>query len=312
MKLDKLIKQYVEYRKNLGEKFTANEKRLKAFCKSVGESTTIESITESQINDFLYRGLTTVTPDWFNKHTALLGFYRYAFTRNYIAKIPLPNILPKRPPKFIPYIYSRGELKLIFDTALTYQKGHSCHSPYTIRTILVLTYSLGLRIHETLSICLTDIDMHNSSITIQKSKFYKSRLIPFNQEVKELINEYLQWRVKENYSQLPNSHFFSGKNNQSFSLSTIRNIFFRIRKKTGIERDKKESYQPRIHDLRHTFAVNMITSWYQDKKDVQQLLPILSVYLGHQGIAHTSVYLTMTNEVLKEANIRFEKYAIGE
>jgi len=67
----------------------------------------------------------------------------------------------------------------------------------------------------------------------------------------------------------------------------------------------------RLHDLRHTFAVSRLVSWYRENKNVQQLLPVLSVYMGHTYLAHTSVYLTMTDELLREANIRLEKYVKG-
>jgi len=66
--------------------------------------------------------------------------------------------------------------------------------------------------------------------------------------------------------------------------------------------------KPRRHDLRHTFSVNRLTSWYQENKEVQQVLPILSVYLGHTHLAHTSAYLTMTNQILAAANNKFEHY----
>lgn len=73
----------------------------------------------------------------------------------------------------------------------------------------------------------------------------------------------------------------------------------------------KSKHQPRIHDLRHTFAVHCLIHWYQKNSDVQRLLPILSIYLGHSCISATFVYLTTTIDLLKLANYRFEKYAIG-
>ena len=76
----------------------------------------------------------------------------------------------------------------------------------------------------------------------------------------------------------------------------------------GIRRtDTRE--QPRIHDLRHTFAVHRLTTWYQQGADVQRLLHHLSVYLGHVHLRHTQVYLSMTPELLREASQRFERYA---
>ncbi|MGD0511527.1 MAG: integrase, partial [Candidatus Micrarchaeaceae archaeon] len=70
--------------------------------------------------------------------------------------------------------------------------------------------------------------------------------------------------------------------------------------------------QPRLHDLRHSFAVHRLTTWYEQGVDVQNLLPVLSVYLGHSNLAATSVYLTMTPALLHQANLRFAAYALQE
>lgn len=312
MKLEQLILQYIGYRKSLGEKFKTNETYLKAFCKAMGPSRSVKAISKIKVNSFLYGTSATITSGWFIKHGALLGFYKYALARNYVAQIPLPHILPKRPQPFTPYIYSISELKLLFDTALTYQINRSHIAPYMVRTSLILTYALGLRIHETLSIVLNDIDMDNLVLTIQQSKFYKSRLVPFNQQIKKVIKTYLQWRIKQRQPQSSDAHLFMGKNSHPFNLWTIEGIFKRIREKAGIKREDGATYQPRLHDLRHTFVVNRLVSWYQENKNVQQLLPLLSVYLGHKYLAHTSVYLTMTDNLLHEAKMRFEKYAKQE
>ncbi len=169
MQLNQLIDQYIDYRKSLGEKFKNNEGYLKTFCKIISPLTTIEDITEEMINDFLYGDEEIVTSSWFIKHTALLGFYQYAVSRNYAVEIPLPKILPKRLQPFIPYIYSRVEMKCLFDAALTYQKNKSHVAPQMVHAVLILTYALGLRSHETLSIALGDIDLTTSVITIRQS-----------------------------------------------------------------------------------------------------------------------------------------------
>ena len=154
--------------------------------------------------------------------------------------------------------------------------------------------------------------MDNAVITIQQSKFYKSRLVPFNEQIKEVIKTYLQWRNKQKQPQSADSCLFIGKDHKAFNQSTLEHAFKRIREKAGIKRNDVATYQPRLHDLRHTFAVNRLVSWYQENKNVQQLLPVLSVYLGHKYLAHTSVYLTMTDNLLQEAKVRFEKYAKAE
>lgn len=312
MMLSQLVTQYIHYRQSLGEKFKTNEHYLKAFCRTVGSNTDIQSISLDIINSFLYGDVQTVTSSWFSKHTALCGFYQYALTRNYVTKVPLPSILPKRPQAFVPYIYSQNELKLLFETALTYQKNKSCILPYTVQTALILTYTLGLRIHETLSLTLQNIDMENAVITIEQSKFYKSRLVPFSIQIKDVIAKYLKWKINQRQPQSPENPLFIGRNAQKFNINTMQYIFQRIRAKAKVKRENTSRYQPRIHDLRHSFAVHRLTSWYREKKNAQQLLPILSTYLGHRRLADTTVYLTMTDDLLQEANTRFEKYTTGE
>ena len=122
----------------------------------------------------------------------------------------------------------------------------------------------------------------------------------------------MQWRIKQHHPQSQGAYLFIGKDNQPFNIATMQKIFERVRQKADIKRNDGSRYQPRLHDLRHTFAVNRLVNWYQENKNVQQLLPVLSVYMGHKYLAHTSVYLTMTDELLEEAKIRFEKYAITE
>ena len=80
----------------------------------------------------------------------------------------------------------------------------------------------------------------------------------------------------------------------------------------SIRRDDQTRYGPRIHDLRHTFAVQRLTCWYREGRDVQALLPVLSTYLGHASIGGTSVYLTMTPALLEAAGARFEGYVAGK
>jgi integrase len=90
---------------------------------------------------------------------------------------------------------------------------------------------------------------------------------------------------------------------------TVRRAFARVRRSARIIRTDGARYQPRLHDLRHAFAGHRLTAWYRAGADVQRLLPQLSTYLGHLSVASTQVYLTMTPELLREACLRFERYA---
>ena len=93
-------------------------------------------------------------------------------------------------------------------------------------------------------------------------------------------------------------------------MITLQANFRRIRQRADIRRLDGGRYQPRIHDLRHTFAVHRLVAWYREGAEVQRWLPHLSVYLGHACMASTSVYLSMTPELLAQASMRFEKHAL--
>jgi integrase len=104
---------------------------------------------------------------------------------------------------------------------------------------------------------------------------------------------------------------FQAKSGGPLAVQIADTSFSRLRRIAGIERRDDSYFQPRLHDLRHTFAVHRLTEWYRQNADVQRLLPALSTYLGHVSLSATQRYLTMTPELLEQANRRFEHYACG-
>jgi integrase len=92
-------------------------------------------------------------------------------------------------------------------------------------------------------------------------------------------------------------------------LGLLEAEFVRLRKRSGIRRAPNDRWQPRLHDLRATFAVHRLVAWYREGVDLQARLPLLAIYLGHVNISGTQTYLTMTHELLIEASRRFEHYA---
>jgi site-specific recombinase XerD len=308
MKLKEIIPQYIAYRRSLGEKFETNARVLNCFLNYAGKETALSSVGMEICTRFLYAAKGNVSAGWFCKYSALKGFFTWAMAREYVSTIPLPVDIPKRPQNMRPYLYSQEELQKIFSTALTFQVNRSHIHPEVIRMILVATYTLGLRLHETVSLKIKDVDLENSLMCINESKFYKSRIVPFNKDIKQLWNSFMEWRKRNGQPEDSDISVFLDKRMHPMNMATVRNSFERIRMKADIHRYDDSVYQPRIHDLRHTFAVNRLTSWYKEGKDVQKLLPVLSVFLGHKHLAHTSVYLTMTENLLNEANKRFESY----
>ena len=106
--------------------------------------------------------------------------------------------------------------------------------------------------------------------------------------------------------------FFLRRHGIAISGQVAERYFRMVRSHLGMRRQDGAYFQPRLHDLRHTFAVHRLVAWYRQGADVQLLLPKLSTYLGHIGLAETQHYLTMTPDLLREAGRRFESYAALE
>ncbi len=96
----------------------------------------------------------------------------------------------------------------------------------------------------------------------------------------------------------------------AISLGRLERIFVRLRVHADIRRPATDRWQPRLHDLRHTFAVDRLVAWYREGADVQTCLPLLATYLGHANVTGTQTYLTMTPALLSEASQCFERYAV--
>ena len=151
--------------------------------------------------------------------------------------------------------------------------------------------------------------MANFLLTIRHTKFYKTRLVPFSPQLGLALARYSSRRLNAASAPEKTGVFLTMRDGARVSHDTLDRIFRHLCVYAGIRRDDGARYQPRLHDLRHTFAVHRLTSWYRQGADVQKLLPKLSVYLGHAYLAATQVYLSMTPELLAEANARFERYA---
>lgn len=312
MTIKEAVIKYIEYRHSLGEKFKSAGILLVSFSKFIGDTTDISSINMESVNLFLYKG-NKVTAMWFARHTSLKGFFQWAFQRSLIETIPLTLDMPKRPAGLVPYIYSRDELKRLFSSALNYtRRTQNVIIPFVYQTMLITMYTMGLRTCEVIALRVGDIIWEESYIIVRTTKFYKSRIIPFNTQVKKRLLSYFDWLKESGFSVDKDAPFFVTKQAQAVNLHTFRNSFKLIRKKAGIIRTDSDRYQPRIHDLRHTFATHRLIQWYKEGVDVQQMLPILSTYLGHTSIKYTSVYLTMTPELLETALQLFENYRLSK
>jgi integrase len=289
------------YRQSLGEQWPSYC-HLRGFGRCVGPNVEVANVSPEQVNSFL-AGTGPITLSWHIKLSGLRSFYGYAVSRGYVGKAPLPAIVPKRPPTFVPYVYSHDELARLLQAAKSF--GRSSLEPGTLPLILLLLYAAGLRVGELVRLDRADVNLPECLMKVRQSKFGKTRLVPFAPQLQKALLEH----HNRHSASGEGAPFFAVRSGGRLKADTLRHYYRILCDQVGISRADGGRYQPRIHDLRHTFAVHRLTSWYRQGADVQKLLPLLSVYLGHVHIRATQVYLSMTPELLEEAGNRFELYA---
>lgn len=306
MNLQSLIEQFIAYRRSLGEQWPANC-HLDNFGRFIGADVDVANVSPEQVNSFLAGG-GPITLTWHIKLSGLRSFYQYAVSRGHLAKAPLPTVLPKRPPTFVPHVYSQEELCRLLQAAKRFDRPLSLE-PGALHLMLLVLYGTGLRVSELIGLDRTDVDLAESLMKVRQSKFGKTRLVPFGPQLQKVLVEYDKRRPASGDDGAP---FFATRLRGRVKADTLQHNYRILCDQTGIRRTDGARHQPRIHDLRHSFAVHRLTSWYRQGADVQMLLPFLSVYLGHVHIRATQVYLSMTPELLEEAGNRFEQYATKE
>jgi integrase len=307
MNLQRLIEQYISFQQSLGSPFTTDAFILRRFGRACGARTSIAGVRVEHVDAFLGKAQ-PITETWFSKLSRVRSFFRYAVSRGYMTTAPLPTIMPKHPPAFVPYIYTRDELRRLLEVIESHPQGSSTLEPMTIRTMILLYYGAGLRLCEAINPTRADVDLNGSVLTIRNTKFGKTRLVPVGPQLNRVLVEYDRTRPRRRPADAP---FFTRRGSRPVHPLKFEVKFRVLCDRAGIHRTDARQ-QPRIHDLRHTFAVHRLTSWYQQGADVQRLLHHLSVYLGHVHLQATQVYLSMTPELLCEANQRFDRYAWKE
>ena len=304
-----VIDAYLTHQRSLGMRFDSAGQLLHCFGRVMGERP-IQEVTPGAILDFL-NGNGALTATWMLKHRVLTGLYRFAVSRGYVDSAPLPTTLPKLPPQQTPYVYSTDELRRLLEATAVLRTGHSHHVPAMYRTLLLLLYGTGMRIGEALRLTLQDVDFAEKVITVRRTKFFKTRLIPIGPKLADELAAHLGRRSVLPMPLGKAAPLFASRGIRGWCYPRVIAMFQHVRRAAGINCPAGEPRPPRLHDLRHTAAVHRVVAWYRAGQDVQRLLPQLATYFGHLDIRSTQRYLRMTPELLQAASERFAQYAMG-
>jgi len=202
------------------------------------------------------------------------------------------------------YIYSEAEIGALLAAASELPPAGSL-LPHTYKTLLGLLYSTGIRIGEAFALNLEDFHRDEECLFIAKGKFRKERWVPLSETTCRALRSYLDRRTRIK-PHSPDSPLFLNLRSRRLHHCAVFQTFRRLLNVCNIS--DGESAVPRIHDLRHTFAVHRLLAWYRDGKDVNARLPWLATYMGHVDIHSTQVYLQATPELIQQVALRFHEY----
>ena len=203
-----------------------------------------------------------------------------------------------------PYIYSPGEVQKMVAAAAQLPPANALR-PHTYRTLLGLLYTTGIRIGEACALNLQDFHGAEQNLYIAVGKFRKARWVSLSRTACDALRRYVErrGRVAPCESDAP---LLLNQRCRRLRRTTVYDAFRQILSQCGIPHHRDAG--PRIHDLRHTFAVHRLLAWYRDGQDVNARLPWLATYLGHVDIQSTQVYLHATAELLGQVEQRFHRH----
>jgi integrase/recombinase XerD len=310
MTLADAITQYVDLKQSMGMRFQTERRLLQAFRRQVGD-VPLADVSSDAVAVFL-AGTGSLTATWLNKHRTLRAFYRHWIARGRITHTPVPTVVPRVVSTFVPHVYDNDELRRLLDAIDANQARPGCQiSAATFRVLLLLLYGAGLRIGEALNLTRGDVELQVGLLLIRETKFYKSRALPLGPTLVHLLADHAE-RAPRGPARERAAPFFTTTRGAAIKKAMARAHFVHLRTRAGVHGRAGAGSPPRLHDLRHSFAVNRLVAWYREGADVQRLLPHLSIYLGHRRMVSTQRYLTMIPELLEHANRRFERYATTE
>lgn len=233
------------------------------------------------------------------------GFARYRAASDPQTEIAPPSLLPFRPRRARPYLYSEAEIARLLECALALPPAGGLR-PRTYHCLLGLLSVTGMRIGEALRLQLEDVNLQQGLLTIRGTKFGKSRLVPIHPSTQAVLARYRARRQRCVAGTVASSFFFVTSRGHHLDIGDVHRTFYKLSRQIGL-RAAGASQGPRLHDFRHRFATQTLLRWYRAGEQAERRLPVLSTYLGHVHVADTYWYLSACPELMAQAVARLEQ-----
>ncbi len=243
-----------------------------------------------------------VQPAWRARRLDMVRlFARYLSAQDPRTEIPPAGLLPRGYPRREPYLYTDEEVDRLLQAARDLPSPTGLRA-WTYATFFGLLAITGMRMGEAVHLDREDVDLEQGLLTLRHTKFGRDRHVPIHPTTQKALLDYQTYRDRI-YLRARTSSFFLAEHGRRLKKRTASETFLKLSCQIGL-RDRCQSHGPRLHDLRHRFAVRTMLNWYRAGADVQAQLPKLSTYLGHVNVRSTYWYLTAVPELLQLASAR--------
>jgi integrase/recombinase XerD len=304
--LHQSVQEYLSMRRDLGFKLREAGKGLIDFTAFM-EQHRAPYITNALALAWAQQPANVQPAHWARRLSFVREFARYRSATDPRTQIPPPGLLPFKPKRARPYLYSDEEIEGLLCAACKmscrFERGKL--RPWVYYCLFGLLSVSGMRLGEARNLELKDVDLKAAVLTIRGAKFGKTRLVPLHASTCKVLGRYIA-RRNRHWAQRPVSDYlFVSSWGHRLDSADIYRTFYALSRQIGL-RGPSDSQGPRLHDLRHRFATNTLVRWYRCNQDPERLLPILSAYLGHVHVADTHWYLSDAPELMREAMRRVE------
>ena len=244
--------------------------------------------------------------EWARRLSFVRLFARHRSATDPRTQIPPAGLLPYRPERARPYVYSDQEIHDLLSAALKLRDNDGLR-PWVYYCLFGLLSVSGLRLGEAKNLDLRDVDLEAGVLTIRGAKFGKSRLVPLHASTCRVVAGYIARREQVWAGRSVSSYLFVSGWGNRLDNGEIHRTFYALSRQIGL-RGPSDRRGPRLHDMRHAFASKTLLRWYRAGEDAERRLPVLSAYLGHVHWSDTYWYLSALPELMHEAVSRLEQH----
>ncbi len=309
--LASVVGQFLTARRALGRKYHGEESELRLLIRFADERRVcrLDQLTSALLDEF-FASRPRSRPRSFNHLLGVVAcFLDWAVAQELLSASPLRTRRRRATSVRVPFLFDAAQARQLLDAAAALpDNSRAAQRGPTYRTIFALCYGLGLRAGEVCGLHLGDVELERNLLVVVGGKFGKSRLVPHGPRIAELVGEQVERRHANGVS-ATSAPLFSFDGRRCVHPGTASQVFHHL--VTSLELPIPEGVSPpRLHDLRHSFAVGCLLRWYREGLDPASRLHQLSTFMGHVDPVSTAVYLTITPALLEEANRRFEAFAL--